>query len=213
IAAILASVDTLKNSTIRLSDQQRTDILQELDDASTRLNRQVENLLNMSRLESGLLQPRTDWCDVTELVYQVLEKLPPHPQSIQVEASETLPLFKIDQGLLDQVIFNLLHNAVAYTPEQANIRVTITTIDELLEICIRDNGNGIPIDDEPRLFQKFYRANGTPTGGLGLGLSIVKGFVDALQGKIQYQRLQPTGAQFCIQIPGETSYLCTLKNE
>lgn len=213
IAAILASVDTLKNSTIRLSDQQRTDILQELDDASTRLNRQVENLLNMSRLESGLLQPRTDWCDVTELVYQVLEKLPPHPQSIQVEASETLPLFKIDQGLLDQVIFNLLHNAVAYTPEQANIRVTITTTDELLEICIRDNGNGIPIDDEPRLFQKFYRANGTPTGGLGLGLSIVKGFVDALQGKIQYQRLQPTGAQFCIQIPGETSYLGTLKNE
>jgi two-component system sensor histidine kinase KdpD len=213
IAAILASVDTLKNRQIRLTERQQTEILQEMDSASTRLNRQVENLLNMSRLESGMLKPVTDWCDPTELIYQLLEKLPDHRQRIDVSIQESMPLFKIDRGLLEEVLFNLLHNAIAYTPTDSCVTVSAKATNDQLAITVQDQGSGIPVADEQWLFRKFYRAAGTPAGGLGLGLSIVKGFVDAMGGTIHYQRAMPKGAQFELRIPGEISYIGALKNE
>lgn len=98
IATILGTVDTLKDNKDKLSQPQQLDLLNDIDIAGMRLNRQVENILNMSRLESGMLQPKRDWCDINELVYNVLQKVTPGSRRIIFREEDVLPLFKLDIG-------------------------------------------------------------------------------------------------------------------
>lgn len=215
IAIIIGAIDTLKENKNKLSETNQTELLEEIDKASIRLNRQVENLLNMSRLETGILKINQDWCDLNELIYTVIQKITPvkNSHTISFIPNEKLPLFKLDAGLIEEVIQNLVTNALLYTPENTIIKIDASHQSDNCVFSVFDNGNGFPENEIQFAFDKFYRLPNTKTGGSGLGLSIVKGFVEAHNGTIKLKNNTNSGANFTITIPTETSYLNALKNE
>lgn len=214
IATIIGATDNLTSNN-NLSETNRNDLIHELSKASFKLNYHVENLLNMSRIESGHIKIKLDWCDMSELVYKVLDQLkeqsPNH--KIHVNIQRDLSLVKIDYGLIEQVLYNLISNAISYTKNNSEIDIAINCDKKLLVIIIKDNGNGFPEDEIDYVFDKFYRLKQTNTGGTGLGLSIVKGFVEAHQGEISLKNRNNRGAKFTIKIPTETMSLNHLKIE
>ena len=215
ITTIMAATDNLQADDHKLSPESRTVLLNEITIASTRLNRQVENLLSMSRLESGVIQIRKDWCDVRELIYttlQAFDALVVHHR-VTVFVSETLPLVKLDFGLIEQVLHNLIGNAIQHTPAGTDIIIKADVVEEKLIVSVSDTGKGFPQHVIHRVFDKFFRVEGSKPGGTGLGLSIAKGFVEAHQGTIQLRNLPLSGAEFTIEIPTEVTYLNRLKNE
>lgn len=211
ISTILGAVDNLKENKERLTSHQEQELLRQIDQASLRLNRQVENLLNMSRLESGMLKLNVDWCDLNELIHTVILKVSDQTHPIEFTSEDSLPLFKVDAGLIEQVVYNLVYNAIQYTPEGGRIRISVHHENESCVIRISDSGPGFPEQELGQVFEKFYRLPNTKKGGSGLGLSIVKGFVEAHQGTVHLE--SKNGAHFTIQIPAEASYLNNLKNE
>ncbi len=215
IATIIGATDTLQNNSMKLTANNRIELIAEISKASFRLNQQVGNLLNMSRLESGFIEPKKDWCDINELVYEVVKTIEDNKisQKISININPDIPLFKLDEGMLEQVIYNLINNATQYTPPDAKIDVMAMGYADILQIIIEDNGNGFPDDEIDHVFNKFYRLKGAQTGGTGLGLSIVKGYTEAMGGTVKLENIRPKGARFTIDIPAKTSYLKNLKNE
>lgn len=214
ISAIIGAVDILKYNKEKISKTNQVELLEQIDIASMRLNRQVENLLNMSRLETGMLKLNKDWYDIKELIDSVIQKLQyNYNQIINVEAVEKLPLFNFDRGLIEQVIQNLLYNAINYTPENSVITISILQKSNNCVISIADNGHGIPEKELNNIFDKFYRIPNSRTGGSGLGLSIVKGFIEAHNGMVKAENNLSGGATFTIEFPTELSYINNLKNE
>ena len=226
ISTIMGSIDTIQSKTLTISEENKLKLYTEIEKASLRLNHQVENLLNMSRLESGVIQPKMDWCDLKELVYNVLDSLKDdlHFHKIAVIADENLPLFKLDYGLMEQVIYNLVFNASQYTPNGAKIEIKVeynATIDfeynpdKLMPcvITISDDGNGFPEAEIDKVFDKFYRLQNSKTGGTGLGLSIVKGFVEAQNGKITLENKVEGGSVFKIDFPALVMNIAAISNE
>lgn len=214
ISTIIGTVDTLKEFNDKLNSDQQFDLLNDINIASIRLNRQVENILNMSRLESGMLKPKLDWCDMEELINNTIEKVNPlRTHHFIFHSTNTLPLFKLDIGFTEQILLNLLHNAVQYTPEGTTVSIEVFHQENDCIFRIDDNGKGIAASEIPLVFDKFYRIPNMKSGGSGLGLSIVKGFTEALKGTIRLENNEDGGAKFTIQIPTETSYLNNLKNE
>lgn len=214
ISTIIGALDTLKENKATLSEDNQTELLSVIDKASFRLNREVDNLLNMSRLESGMLKLKADWCDVGELVHSVIRKLQPTDfKTIGFHPSEDLPFFYLDAGILEQIIYNLLHNAIHHTPENTIIAIEVQHHDDTCVIAISDDGPGFPEKEIPLVFNKFYRLSENKPGGSGLGLSIVKGFVEAHKGTIRLENREAGGARFTIEIPAEATYINSLKNE
>jgi two-component system, OmpR family, sensor histidine kinase KdpD len=215
LSTIIGSVDTLKENSKNLSSENKDDLFNQIDIASIRLNRQVENLLNMNRLETGMLQLNRDWCDVNELIFSVIQKFDGTQNSHKIlfEPNENLPLFKLDGGLMEQVFYNLIHNGIQYTPEKSTIRIEALYQSNDCIVTVSDNGNGFPENEIKLVFDKFYRLPNSKTGGTGLGLSIAKGFTEAHNGKILLQNTNEGGAKFTVSIPAETSFINNLKNE
>ncbi len=215
IATIIAATDNLQTNTSRLTPQNRFELVSEIAKASFRLNRQVENLLNMSRLESGFIQPKKDWCDINDLVYEVVKRLEENnvSQKLSISINPDLPLFKLDKGMLEQIIYNLLINATIYTPAGSTISINVNAHPQMLELVVEDEGPGFPKEEIGSVFDKFYRLKNTASGGTGLGLSIVKGFTEALGGNIKLENRSTGGARFIVTLPAQTSYLKDLKNE
>lgn len=215
LSAILGATDNLLSASENLTEQNKKELIKEISKASLRLNRQVENLLNMSRLESGFIQVKNDWCDVNELIYDIVKRVREDFEhcTVGIVIKENLPLFKLDHGLIEQVIYNLILNAALYIPKYCVVTVKADVNDDKLILTVEDNGRGFPEDEIDHVFEKFYRLKNSIVGGTGLGLSIVKGFVDAHHGSITLKNLAEGGACFRIEIPAETSYLSSLKNE
>jgi two-component system sensor histidine kinase KdpD len=213
IATIIGSTDNLLAHSSKLSDENRKELLSEISKSSIRLNRQVENLLNMSRIESGFLELKKDWVDVSELIYDVVNRLKDytaeHPVGIIIK--DNLPLFKLDYGIMEQVLYNLIYNAAIYIPKYCVITVRAACVNEKLVIDIEDSGSGFPPEETEKVFDKFYRLKNSQTGGTGLGLSIVKGFVEAHNGTVRLENLPEGGAKFIIEIPAEISYPVNFK--
>ncbi len=234
IATIVAATDNLLDESSKLSDDNRKELAGNISVASLRLNQQVENLLSMSRLESGFVQPKKDWCDINELIYAVINRLEQQlkDHKVHVSIEQDLPLYKLDFGLMEQVLYNLLYNASVYTPAYADILITAKNNTEKiyrldagtgehseikkeishLLLIVEDRGPGFPDNELQKVFDKFYRLSNSKAGGTGLGLSIVKGFIEAHNGTILLENV-PHGARFTIEIPAETSYINNLKNE
>jgi two-component system, OmpR family, sensor histidine kinase KdpD len=215
ISAIIGASDNLLNNKEKLSEKNKSDLVSEISMASLRLNRHVENLLNMSRLESGTLKIMNDWCDIHELVYEVLKRVNETEvtQKFDVQIPEYLPYFFIDHGLMEQVLINLVHNAVNYSPADSTITICASCIIDKLVLSVEDEGNGFPEDKIDKVFDRFYRLNNSKTGGTGLGLSIVKGFVESHNGTISLTNKREGGARFTITIPAKTSHINSLNNE
>ncbi len=214
ISTIIGAVDTLKESGAQLPSKTQVELLNEIDIAGMRLNRQVENLLNMSRLESGILKPKYDWFDLNEVINNEIRKVEiVRDKTIVFEVNEQLPFFKLDVGLIQQIVNNLLNNALLYTPPNTTVRVEVKHENGHCIFTISDNGKGIPEHEISQIFNKFHRLPSSSTGGSGLGLSIVKGFVEAQKGAISLTNNAEGGALFRVSIPAETSYIINLKNE
>lgn len=207
IAAITGAADNLQLNT-NLTEEQKEQLVHEISKASLRLNQQVENLLNISRLESGHIQPRADWCDITELIYDTVKRVEENnPQrKIHISINPAFPLCSIDKGMLEQIIYNLLNNAAIHTEPHCRIDISAACHADLLEISIEDNGKGFSGIDTKDVFHKFSRAKNPNNAGSGLGLSIVKGFTEALNGTVQLQRPVNGGSRFIIAIPVKTSF-------
>jgi two-component system sensor histidine kinase KdpD len=169
----------------------------------------------MSRLEAGFIQPKNDWCDVNELVFSAINDNKGESQNHRIEfyPDENLPLFKLDSGLMEQVLYNIIHNALQYTPNGSIIKIEIKHAGIHCLLTISDNGNGFPANEIKFAFDKFYRFNNTMTGGTGLGLSIVKGFTESMNGVVHVENRSEGGARFVIEIPCEYSKNNDLLNE
>ena len=215
ISSIIAAIDTLTENKSKLSETNQATLLNEIDIASLRLNRQVENLLNMSRLESGMLKTRLEWCDLNELINMLVQKYLEISNSHVIEyyPSPSLPYIKTDMMMIEQILSNLIHNGQQHTLPKTVIKIFTDIVDENLQITVEDNGKGFPESSIPLVFDKFYRLPDSVTGGTGLGLSIVKGFVHALNGSVILENVENGGARFIINIPCETTYINNIKNE
>jgi two-component system sensor histidine kinase KdpD len=201
----LAVLSAAAESLATADEPTRLTLATEITTATGRLNRLVNNLLDQTRLESGALQPRLDWCDAHDLVNAALDgirdSLIPHP--LEIAIPDDLPLFRADTALMEQVIANLLLNAAHHTPaatpiflaagiDHARVRIFFT---------VADRGPGLPPAMRERLFQKFQRGDAARAGGLGLGLSIIRGFVVAQGGEIVAGENPGGGAVFTVYLP------------
>jgi two-component system sensor histidine kinase KdpD len=214
ISTIIGATDTLQENEASMTPRLRSVLLGEIETAGNRLNRQVENLLNMSRLESGMLNVNKDWCDVNELIHMVIQKLDTDVQDrVLFTPDPKLPLFKLDIGLMEQAVYNIVHNAIVYTPADQKVVIGTHHTDEHCIITVADKGPGFPADQIAHIFNKFYRLPETKPGGTGLGLSIAKGFIEAHGGSLNVENRDEGGARFTIRIPSETSFLNYIKHE
>lgn len=176
-----------------------------LHDAADRLNRVIENLLDMSRLNSGILSLKLEWHDFGDLLSVVVKKLekPLARHKLKINSLEEMPLLKIDFRLMEHAISNLVQNAAMYTPVGTEISMTQKRNDTHFILEIQDSGLGIPLESLDKIFDKFYRIPGSPTGGTGLGLSIVKSIVELHKGTLSVRNIYPQGACFTIDLPIE----------
>lgn len=226
IAAILGSIDTLQQKNVSLSQETQQKLHNEIEKASMKLNYQVENLLNMSRLESGYIHPKLDWCDVKEIIYNVCDRLKEETigHKITYAIDDNLPLFKLDYGLMEQIIYNLVYNCAQHTPKGVNITISAKyEVDadfdshiDLIKKCVitvSDDGYGFPPDEINKAFDKFHRFKESKTGGTGLGLSIVKGFVEAQNGNITLNNAEDGGAVFELSFVADCLPLNSLSHE
>jgi two-component system sensor histidine kinase KdpD len=207
IAAITTAASTLAE--FRPGEQpalQKT-LAGEIQESAARLNRLVGNLLDMTRLESGNVKPRLEWCDVADLVNVAVRRnekeLGRH--QVKIELPNSLPLVRMDFVLIEQALNNLLLNAAAYTPEGTTVEVRVAAGPSEMALTISDHGPGLPTESLPHVFEKFYRVPGAPPGGTGLGLSIVKGLVEAHGGRVEARNRDGGGAEFTIYLPVESN--------
>lgn len=182
-------------------------IISEIRTASRRLLQTVNGLLDITRLDSERLPLHLEWHDMHDVVNTTLENLGDSLEKykIQIKYGEPLPMVKVDAAILQQVLANLLSNAAAYSPANTEINISVRMEEKDLTVSVSDQGPGIPEEDLEKIFEKFYRGAHSRAGGLGLGLSIVKRFLQAHGGEIEVRNLTPhPGACFTFRLPVET---------
>ena len=213
VATIVGASDTLLAQ--EYPEITRKKLYNEINTASIRLNRLIENLLNMSRLESGRITPHPDWCDVHDLAYGVSESLSEElkPYKLSIIIPVNMPIVYIDYGLIEQVLHNLILNATQNAPGGSLIRIKFFFDNGILTIQVMDRGTGFQISELSSVFNKFYRGKNAKAGGSGLGLSIVKGFVEVHKGTVIAENRKNGGALFTIKIPVEISDINSIKNQ
>jgi two-component system sensor histidine kinase KdpD len=178
----------------------------EIATATVRLQRIVENFLEMTRIESRHLTVQKEWCDLNDVIASACASVEDAlgGRAIDVRLPEDLPLLELDPRMFAQALCNILHNACLYSPEISCIELSAKLECGALEVSIRDHGQGLCTGLEERIFEKFYRAPGSPAGGTGLGLAITHGFVEAQGGAVSARNHPEGGAQFRIRIPVKT---------
>ena len=204
LAAIGAASQELSRQTANVQDSQIIkELADEIRDGSHRLNRVVNNLLDMNRLESGVIRPKREWCDVRELLQSAVdtEHESLNGRDIRLDVPDEIPLALVDHALIEQAVAKLLANAGSHTAPNLPIEVDAEYTNENLLISVSDRGHGIPPESTERLFEKFYRGDDRKTGGLGLGLSIARGLIEAHGGTLTVENRDGGGARFVIKLP------------
>jgi two-component system, OmpR family, sensor histidine kinase KdpD len=202
LATITGAATTILENGANLNDRTRRGLLESVREEAERLNRLVQNLLEMTRLESGALQLRKEWHPLEEVIGAALGRLAKElaDRRVETRVPPDLPLVPIDDVLVEQVLVNLLDNAVKYTPGGSPIRIMATSTGEAITVEVADRGPGLPRGEEDKVFEKFYR--GVPGGrGAGLGLAICQGIVKAHGGNIWAQNLPEGGVAFLFTLP------------
>jgi two-component system sensor histidine kinase KdpD len=204
LAAIAAASQELSRLTANNQDSQiLKELAGEIRDGSHRLNRVVNNLLDMNRLESGVIRPKREWCDVRELLQSAVdtEHESINGREIRFDVPEEIPLALVDHALIEQAVAKLLANAGSHTAPNLPIEIDAEYANENLVISVSDRGPGIPPEATERLFEKFYRGDDRKTGGLGLGLSIARGLIEAHGGRLTVENRDGGGARFVMRLP------------
>jgi two-component system sensor histidine kinase KdpD len=206
LAAILGAAGMLRELTAKLSPSDREELVSTIIGESERLNRFIANLLDMTKLESGAVAPKTAPHELGEIVAAAIKRagtvLASH--RIDVDLPGDNPLVRVDDVLLEQVLFNLLDNAAKYAPADTTIRIRAWREGSSVLLQVLDEGPGIPPGDLERIFDKFYRVQKADhvRAGTGLGLAISRGFVESMHGSITAgNRTDRSGAVFTIALP------------
>jgi len=203
LATISGAASILQDAHTSADPAARAELTADIQSAAGRLNRLVENLLDMSRLDAGRLKLKLDWCDVGEVVGVAAQRLAvclvEHPLAIRIAPG--LPLVQMDFVLMEQVLVNLLDNACNYTPAGTHLTIDAVMEADRLRLVVADAGPGLPVGETDRIFDKFYRVPGTATGGTGLGLSICRGIVESHGGTLTAANAPEGGARFTIYLP------------
>ncbi len=207
ITGVLTSLgesERARNSLHKLNSATRIELLDSATDQARQLNRLVENLLNMTRLESGAFHLNLEACDLQDLIGTVVQqlaiRLKEHP--VKIDVAENLPLVSCDASLIAQVILNLLDNACKFSAATAPICIGAQQSGNHVEIYVQDSGEGLQEDELEKVFAKFYRGQRKiKTSGTGLGLSICKGIIEAHGGWIRAERNPDRGATFRFSLP------------
>jgi two-component system sensor histidine kinase KdpD len=201
LSTISGATHTLRSSGPLTRVQEK--VTDEIETASARLNRVVQSLLSAARIQSGQLQPKRDWCDVKDVVGVAIRDAGPvlalHP--IENRVGQGLPLIKADFVLLEQALSNILLNAGLHTPPGSPVTITAQYADNKLRLEIADRGPGLAPEQLERVFEPFHRAPNARPGGTGLGLHIVKGFLEAQGGHVRAANREGGGAVFTIVLP------------
>jgi two-component system sensor histidine kinase KdpD len=206
LAAIKASAESLLQHDVAWSEEDRDGFAGAIVRESDRLNRLVANLLDMSRIEGGALRPQRDWYDLGELVREVVGRLRPFldGRRIELAIADDLPPVSLDYLMIDQVVTNLLENAVKYTPPGTPLDIRVERRGNRIRVKIADHGPGIPPDKRQAVFDKFYRLERRgQIRGSGLGLAVTRGLVEGHDGRIWAEETPGGGATFVFELPLE----------
>ncbi|WP_043746451.1 sensor histidine kinase [Paramagnetospirillum magneticum] len=206
LVSIMGAASSLISYDDILGPADRRDLAQTVQDEAERLNRFVQNLLDMTRLGSGTLKPRIDWADLSDIVGGAVERAARLTRShaVKVDIDPDMPLLCVDAVLLGQVFFNLLDNACKYSPPGTGIKVWARRAADHISIEVADQGPGIPEADREKVFDMFYRVGLTDSqpAGTGLGLAICRGIVEAHGGTIRAEAgLHGSGTAIIIRLP------------
>ncbi len=204
LASITASASSLLEDTVPFTEEQRHELLRTILEESQRLNRLVTNLLDISRLRAGALIPTRELVLLEDLVSSVLERMRPHlaGRPIRVRIREGLPLVPVDVMQMDQVLTNLLENALRYSASGTEISITAVRWENMAEIRVSDRGPGIAAEERSRVFQEFYSSDvAGRRGGTGLGLAIAQAVVLAHGGQMWIEDTPGGGATIGLRLP------------
>jgi two-component system sensor histidine kinase KdpD len=215
LASIKAAASSLLQPGVDWSDEDRRELLESIDESADRLNRLVSNLLNLSRLEAGVALPQKEWYALQDVLGAVLDRLDlsgqTHGRTIMLDLPDDLPLVPMDHEQIEQVLTNLIENALKYSPDDTpiEVRARVVSASRELEVRVIDHGIGIPASEARAIFDKFYRVQQVrlpwdprhPPVGTGLGLAICASIVRAHGGRIWVESKPGEGATFIFTLP------------
>ncbi|MCB0100943.1 MAG: DUF4118 domain-containing protein [Anaerolineales bacterium] len=203
LSTIKAASSSLRSHEVSWDSPARVELIAQIDDEADHLNMLVGNLLDMSRIESGVLKPKREWNILPEIVESVLARMKhlTGDHAIKVDVPENLPLVPVDYVQMEQVFTNLLSNSVKYAPEKTVIQIRAFTEQDTLQVIVSNEGPQVPQEYLERIFDKFFRLRETDrVTGTGLGLSICKGIIEAHNGRLWGENL-PNGFAFNFSLP------------
>ncbi|MHA3770426.1 DUF4118 domain-containing protein [Verrucomicrobiota bacterium sgz303538] len=181
---------------------------QEIQRANERLRRTVDQLLDATRIESGMLKLTYEWSDPEELAREACRESGIPPDRINLEHQGDLPAIRVDAALVKQALYTLLHNAMTHGFSQGPVILLLRRDGDSMRFEVADRGPGLPLGSEEKIFERFYRAPGSATGGVGLGLSIARRLAEVHGGTITAERRPSGGSRFILRLPigGELRY-------
>lgn len=204
LASIIGAASALSDTTVQYNPKEQLELLETISYGATRMERLVNNFLDTARQESGILQLKNDWCDIEDIIGVALQRVEKVSvtHNIVSDISSPLPFFKGDCGLLEQVLVNLLDNAIKYSPKGSTIAIRAYLEHAHLVVSVKDQGIGILSSDQEHIFEKFYRSSNVNTiSGTGLGLFICKGIIEMHHGTIWAENNPGGGAAISFSLP------------
>lgn len=202
LASIKASITSLLQRDVAFSESDRRDLMETIDEETDRLDRVVGNLLDMSRLQANALEPRREAVDLVDVVAGALASVAAPSERVLVDLPAELPPVLADDGLLERALANLLANALAWSPPDHAVRVDAHVSAGRVVLRLADRGPGIPADARAAVFQPFQRlGDRSRQAGVGLGLAVAKGFVDAMGGDLELDDTPGGGLSVFVSLP------------
>lgn len=206
LVSITGALSSLREESLHINEEDRNNLLETAYGEAERLNRLVGNLLNMTRLEANAIHLRLEPCDIQDVIGSALDQLEERlgKKPIVVILPEVLPIVSLDFVLVEQVLVNVIDNAIKYSPKDTQIDIEVSQNDRGITIRVSDRGIGIPQEDLERVFDKFYRVSRPENvSGTGLGLAICKGIVETIGGNISAANREGGGTVITITFPKE----------
>ena len=185
LSGIKASVTSLLQDDVAWTPEEAHEFLVTIDEESDRLNALVGNLLDMSRLQTGSLEVSLAPVGVDEVIPAALASIGPRGAHVVIDVDESHPLVLADAGLLERALANVIANAISHSPNGTPVRVVAGAAGDGVDVRVVDRGPGVPPQDRERMFRPFQRLGDTGTDGVGLGLAVARGFVEAMGGELE----------------------------